>query len=128
MRNALSAAAAVLALPLFAFGCTVDTTVEDDVQEAAEETEVVATTEQAITASQREGIGKIYDTGASLGFAEFFASLVNWSAQPAPSLQVDVDQMKASINSAIVTRGSSGPPRTGTFQAISSPSVTERLI
>jgi hypothetical protein len=70
MRTAMPLAAAVLALPLIAFGCAVDTTVGDDVQEA----EMIATAEQAITANQRVGIGKIFDTGVSLGFAEFFAA------------------------------------------------------
>ena len=82
--------------------------------EDSSDTENIASTEQAITASQRTGVGKVYDTGASMGFAEFFASLINWSVSPQPaSMDVDLSNMNASINVAIGVR-------TGTYQAITS--------
>ena len=90
-----------------------------DASEDSSGTENVASTAQAITVSQRIGVGKIYDTGASMGFAEFFASLINWSA-PAPSMDVDLGNLNTAINKAIDTR-------TGTYQAISSGAYTPPL-
>jgi hypothetical protein len=83
-----------------------------DTSEESSDTENVASTAQAITASQRTGVGKVYDTGASMGFAEFFASIINWSA-PAWGTDVDHQHMNDSIALAISSR-------TGTYQAISS--------
>lgn len=46
------------------------------------------------------GIGKIYDTGASLGFAEFFASIVDWS-RTGKGTQGDYDRMNQSLLQAM---------------------------
>ncbi|WP_437483598.1 hypothetical protein WME75_43120 [Sorangium sp. So ce1014] len=105
MRTAISLATAILTLSILPIGCDVDTTPDGNELEAAEEsevTEVTATAELAINASQRQGVGKIYDTGAAMGFAEFFASLVDWSAS-GDNTQIDYDNMNSSLNFAATT-------------------------
>lgn len=57
---------------------------------------------RALADNLSNGIGKIFDTGASLGFAEFFASLINWS-KPGPSTQADFDNMNRSLDAAIAS-------------------------
>jgi hypothetical protein len=123
MHTSIPLIAAVFALPFFTFGCAVNTMSEDEAPDVAEEAEITATAEQAITATQRVGVGKIFDTGAAMGFAEFFASLVDWS-NPAAHTQGDYDRMNASL---LFVAGA--PPNVpGTFddmkKAISSPNTS----
>ena len=120
MRRSIPLAAAVFVLPFSYLGCAADTMSEDEALDMAEEAEVTATAEQAITGSQMEGIGRIFDTGASLGFAEFFASIINFSTM---TPQVDVNQMNTALNDAAARRS-------GTFQAIpgySPPAITTNV-
>jgi hypothetical protein len=55
---------------------------------------------ELITYAERLQIGRIYDTGASMGFAEFFASLVNWSSPNGSQTEVDYGNMNSSLTRA----------------------------